>query len=98
MRGAPLETHMTDTLTHFINGEAVSAEPPGSSLNPSNTNAVVARYPRGGAAEVDAAAKAARAAFPAWSEASPEVRSDLLDKVGWTTIARAKDLGELRGR
>src|SRR3954469_16658083 len=89
---------MTDTLTHFINGEAVAADTPGSSLNPSNTNDVVARYPKGGAAEVDAAAKAARAAFPAWSQASPEVRSDLLDKVGSTIMARAKELGELLSR
>src|SRR3954452_3739045 len=89
---------MTDALTHYIDGEAVSADAPGSSLNPSNTNDVVARYPKGGAAEVDAAVKAARAAFPAWSEASPEVRSDLLDKVGATIMARAKELGELLSR
>src|SRR3954454_1238229 len=89
---------MTDTLTHFINGEAVSADASGESLNPSNTNDVVARYPKGGAAEVDAAARAARAAFPAWSEASPEVRSDLLDRVGTTIMARAKELGELLSR
>src|SRR4051812_38317022 len=89
---------MTDTLTHFINGEAVSADAAGSSLNPSNTNEIVARYPKGGAAEVDAAARAARAAFPAWSEASPEGRSDLLDKVGSTTMARARELGELLSR
>src|SRR4051812_29267291 len=89
---------MTDTLPHFINGEAVAADAPGSSLNPSNPNDVVANYPKGGPAEVDAAAKAARAAFPAWSEASPEVRSDLLDKVGSTIMARARELGELLSR
>jgi acyl-CoA reductase-like NAD-dependent aldehyde dehydrogenase len=89
---------MTDTLTHFINGEAVAADTPGSSLNPSDTNDVVALYPVGGAAEVDAAAKAARAAFPSWSEASPEVRSDLLDKIGTTIMARARELGELLSR
>ena len=42
--------------------------------------------------------RAARAAFPAWSAASPEVRSDLLDKVGATVMARAKALGELLAR
>src|SRR5580765_5060252 len=89
---------MTDTLTHFINGEKVAADTPGSSLNPSDTNDVVAHYPKGGAAEVDGAAKAARAAFPAWSQASPEIRSDLLDKVGATIMARARELGELLSR
>ncbi len=87
-----------DNLTHFINGEEVSAETPNASINPSNTQEVVARFPAGGAAEVDAAARAARAAFPAWAEASPEVRSDLLDKVGSIIMARAKELGQLLSR
>ena len=52
---------MTDTLPQFIGGERVAAEAPGSSLNPSNTNDVVARVPAGGAAEVDAAVAAALA-------------------------------------
>ena len=89
---------MTDILTHFINGEAVAGDPAGESLNPSNTSDVVARYPAGGQAEVDAAVSAARAAFPAWADASPEVRSDLLDKVGNTIMARAKELGHLLSR
>jgi len=89
---------MTDTLTHFINGEQVSAETPHPSINPSDTNDIVARYPNGGAAEVDAAAQAARAAFPAWSQASPEVRSDLLDRVGTIIMSRAKELGQLLSR
>ncbi|HWT13516.1 MAG TPA: aldehyde dehydrogenase family protein [Allosphingosinicella sp.] len=89
---------MTQNLTHFINGEQVSADTPNASVNPSNTEEVVARFPAGGKAEVDAAAKAARAAFPAWADASPEVRSDLLDKVGSTIMARAGELGQLLSR
>jgi len=89
---------MTRSLTHYIGGEAVAAETPGASLNPSNTDEIVARYPVAGAAEVDAAVMAARTAFPAWAEASPEVRSDLLDKVGATIMARAAELGELLSR
>jgi aldehyde dehydrogenase (NAD+) len=89
---------MTDSLTHFINGERVSAETPHQSVNPSNTGDVVARFPAGGRAEVDAAANAARAAFPAWAEASPEVRSDLLDKVGAAIMARSAELGRLLSR
>ena len=89
---------MTETLTHFINGEAVSGDLSGESANPSNTADIVARYPQGDAALVDQAVGSARAAFPAWSEASPEVRSDLLDKVGSTIMARAKELGQLLSR
>lgn len=85
-------------LTHFIGGETVSADTPNTSINPSNTDEIVASFPNGGAAEVDQAVQAARAAFPAWSAASPEVRSDLLDKVGATLMARAAELGELLAR
>ncbi len=86
---------MPDTLAHFINGESVTAGSTCESVNPSNLDDVVAHYPKGGEAEVNDAVKAARAAFPAWSEASPEVRSDVLDKAGTIIMSRAKELGTL---
>jgi aldehyde dehydrogenase (NAD+) len=88
----------TMRLSHYINGQQVEADTPLTSLNPSDTNEVVAQFPDGGTAETDAAIAAARAAFPAWSAASPEVRADLLDKVGATILARAAELGELLSR
>jgi len=87
-----------DTLTHFINGESVTAGSTCESVNPSNLDDVVAHYPKGGEAEVNDAVKAARAAFPAWSEASPEVRSDVLDRAGSIIMSRAKELGTLLSR
>ena len=89
---------MTQTLPQYIGGERVGAEAPEASLNPSDTTDVVARVPKGGAGEVDAAVEAAKAAFPAWSEASPEVRSDLLDKVGDTILKRREEIGRLLSR
>ena len=89
---------MTDSLTHYINGERVKVETPHESLNPSDTRDIVARYPDGGAADVDIAVEAARKAFPAWADASPEVRSDLLDRVGDTILKRREDLGRLLSR
>jgi alpha-ketoglutaric semialdehyde dehydrogenase len=89
---------MNDSLQHIINGEAVVGDAPLESLNPSDTRDVVARYPAGGAAEVDRAVRAAREAQPGWAAASPEVRSDLLDKVGSTLMARSAELGELLAR
>ena len=44
---------MTDTLTHLINGESVSSGAAGESVNPSDLDDVVARYPKGGEAEVN---------------------------------------------
>ncbi len=91
---------MTDTLelSHWINGEKVSADRPGQGLNPSDTREVVARTPDGGVAEVDQAVAAARAAFESWSEASPEVRSDVLDRAGTLVMERREQLGRLLSR
>jgi aldehyde dehydrogenase (NAD+) len=85
-------------LPHYINGQKIQADSPLTSINPSDTNDIVARFPDGGPAEADAAIAAARAAFPAWSSASPEVRADVLDKAGATILARAAELGELLAR
>lgn len=91
---------MTDTLelSHWIGGEKVGAERPGEGLNPSDTREMVARSPHGGQAEVDAAVAAAKGAFPAWSEASPEVRSDVLDKAGSLLLERREAIGTLLSR
>ncbi|WP_374275955.1 aldehyde dehydrogenase family protein [Brevundimonas sp.] len=91
---------MTETLdlTHWIDGERVAADRPGESLNPSDTREVVARTPDGGAPQVDRAVAAARAAFPAWAEASPEVRSDILDRAGQLLMERKDAVGRLLSR
>ncbi|MDT9598839.1 aldehyde dehydrogenase family protein [Sphingosinicella rhizophila] len=85
-------------LSHLIDGEWIGADDSFASLNPSDTDEIVAHCPKGGATEVDAAVTAARRAFDGWSSASPEVRSDLLDRVAGTLTARAADLGELLAR
>ena len=84
---------MTDTidLCHWINGEKIAADP-------SDTRQIVARTPDGGEAEVDAAVAAAKAAFPGWSDASPEVRSDVLDRAGTLVMERREALGRLLSR
>jgi aldehyde dehydrogenase (NAD+) len=89
---------MVDKLSHFIGGSALGCSAEGSSINPSNLDDTVAVYPKGTAADVDQAVKAARAAFPAWSEASPELRSDVLDRAGTLVMERAKELGALLSR
>ena len=56
-------------LSHWIDGRPVEVLPEqtGPIYNPA-TGAVIGRVPRGGAAEVEAAVAAARAAFPAWRD------------------------------
>lgn len=85
-------------LSHLIDGQWIATDASLASINPSNTDEIVAHYPAGGAAEVDAAVSAARRAFPGWSSASPEIRSDLLDRIGTMVMARAAELGELLAR
>jgi len=91
---------MTDTLdlSHWINGEKTGRDRPAESLNPSDTREVVARTPDGSEADVDDAVAAAKAAFPAWADASPEVRSDVLDKASNLLMERRESVGRLLSR
>ena len=91
---------MTDTLelSHWINGERVGADRPAESTNPSDTREVVARTPDGSASDVDDAVAAAKAAFPGWADASPEVRSDVLDKASNLLMERKEEVGRLLSR
>jgi acyl-CoA reductase-like NAD-dependent aldehyde dehydrogenase len=91
-------TTPTQTLTHFIGGERVPGAALRDSENPSDTRDVVARYPKAAGAEVDAAVAAAHTAFPAWADASPEFRSDYLDKIGDMILQRREQLGRLLSR
>jgi malonate-semialdehyde dehydrogenase (acetylating) / methylmalonate-semialdehyde dehydrogenase len=65
-------------LSHWIDGRSVEvpAEKTGPVFNPA-TGEVIARVPRGGASEVDAAVAAARAAFPAWRDTPLLARSQI---------------------
>ena len=83
----------------YINGEWV--EPAGREtidvINPA-TEEAFATISMGTAEDVDAAAKAARAAFPAWSQSSVEERKTALQKILAGIQARAGDLADLRSR
>ncbi|MFI5261397.1 MAG: CoA-acylating methylmalonate-semialdehyde dehydrogenase [Candidatus Limnocylindrales bacterium] len=65
-------------LTHWIDGRPVAAplDQTGPVFNPA-TGQVIARVPRGGAPEVDAAVAAARRAYPAWRDLPLIARSQI---------------------
>src|SRR5215831_5040300 len=71
--------------THWIGGEWVPARSGESFdvINPA-TQEVLLRVPRGGADDIDAAVRAAAAAFPAWRDTNPTVRASLL--VRWAEL------------
>ncbi len=66
------------TISHWIDGRPAEAlgGPTSDVFNPA-TGALIGRVPRGGAAEVDAAVAAARAAFPAWRDLPLIARSQI---------------------
>jgi malonate-semialdehyde dehydrogenase (acetylating)/methylmalonate-semialdehyde dehydrogenase len=67
---------MVPVISHWINGRAVEVpvEKTVPVFNPA-TGEVIARIPRGGAPEVEAAVAAARKAFPAWRDTPLIARS-----------------------
>ena len=88
----------TQTLKHLIGGEWVGGDSGLESLNPSDTRDVVARAPNDNGTAMRAAIGAAADAFPSWSQASPEVRSDVLDRAGSLILERREALGRLLAR
>ncbi len=85
-------------LSSWIGGEKVASDRPLEIRNPSDTRQLVARAPQAGAEEVDQAVAAAKDAFDGWANASPEVRSDVLDRAGTLLIERKGQIGRLLSR
>jgi acyl-CoA reductase-like NAD-dependent aldehyde dehydrogenase len=76
---------------HWIGGERVPSSerfPVASPIDGTHLADVAA----GGAREVDAAVRAARAAFPAWAALGPHGRAPILKRLAEAILARAKEL------
>jgi acyl-CoA reductase-like NAD-dependent aldehyde dehydrogenase len=89
---------MTSLHSNFINGQWLAGSASNSNLNPSNLADVIGDYAQADAAGLDQAVQAAQAAFPAWSSAGIQARSDALDKIGTEILARREELGTLLSR
>ena len=83
---------------NYIGGQWVTGTNYSKNINPSNLADVIGEYTQGDAAQLDAAVKAAQAAFPAWSTSGIQARSDALDKIGTEILARKEELGTLLAR
>jgi 5-carboxymethyl-2-hydroxymuconic-semialdehyde dehydrogenase len=81
-------------LEHLINGQDTPGERYFETLNPA-TQEVLAEVARGGAAEVDAAVAAAKAAFPAWASRPAGERAALLRKLGDLIARHAPDIARM---
>ncbi|MBO0868233.1 MAG: aldehyde dehydrogenase, partial [Micromonosporaceae bacterium] len=93
--GLEIEQLLTDN-TQLIGGEWVPAAS-GMTLdviNPATTE-VLLRVPRGDANDIDAAAQAAQAAFPAWRDLNPSQRGEVLYRWGQLCREHAAQISTL---
>jgi len=83
---------------NLIAGEWVEGLTTTRNINPSNTDDVVGEFVGASAEQATQAVAAARAAFPAWSRTTAQVRADILLKAAEELFARRAELGELLSR
>ncbi|TIC87386.1 aldehyde dehydrogenase [Nocardioides sp. GY 10113] len=84
-------------LRHWIGGERVASERTFADISPIDETEL-GQVAAGGAAEVDAAVAAARAAFPAWAGLPVSERCDILRRVADGIEARIEDLSLVETR
>src|ERR1700675_2411724 len=85
-------------FNNLIDGEWMSDGARSPNVNPSDTNDIVGEAVGGPRAQAAAAVAAAKAAFPAWSRSTPQVRYDILKKASDEILARKDELGRLLSR
>src|SRR6266567_9299636 len=83
---------------NFVAGHWTEASTAAPNVNPSNTRDIIGEYARGTKDDANRAIEAAKAAFPAWSRSSPQLRYDALKKVSDEILARKDELGRLLAR
>lgn len=89
---------MTAILKNFIGGEWVDGSGVTRNINPSNTNDLVGEYAKADKVQTEKAIAAAKAAFPAWAQSTPQVRYDALNRISLEILARKEELGRLLAR
>jgi betaine-aldehyde dehydrogenase len=85
----------TDTLENFIAGESLAGVGDTMAVFNPATGAELWRAPVSTAAEVDRAVKAARGAFPGWSQATPADRAAALLALADVIEANAEEIARL---
>jgi 5-carboxymethyl-2-hydroxymuconic-semialdehyde dehydrogenase len=97
-----LETHLSKLETYLarfrdsgilnlIAGKDVPSSDTFETRSPID-DSLICTVAKGGAADVDAAAKAAKAAFPAWAALSGEARKTILHEIAGLIVERAEEI------
>jgi 5-carboxymethyl-2-hydroxymuconic-semialdehyde dehydrogenase len=100
--GTPLRRRRTHEgpsmrIQHLIGGRPVESDRYFDTVNPA-TQEVLAEVAQGGAAEIDAAVAAAKAAFPAWSSRPAAERAKLMNRLADLIAQHVPDLSETETR
>jgi alpha-ketoglutaric semialdehyde dehydrogenase len=82
-----------DLRKNLIGGDWVAGNDVNSNINPSDLSDVVGQYARADAVQAGSAIAAAKAAFPPWSQATPQARAEVLEAIGVELLARSQELG-----
>jgi len=95
-----LQTPSEISHTHFIAGDAIESTEPGAGIDVTDpaTGATIARIPAGGAADAEAAVRAARAAQPGWVRMGAGDRAGLLKAGARRLREHLDELAELQTR
>jgi 5-carboxymethyl-2-hydroxymuconic-semialdehyde dehydrogenase len=92
---AKLEAHLAHYrekgILNLISGQDVATSATFETRSPVDES-LICNVARGTAADIDAAAKAAKAAFPAWSVMSGEARKKILHKIADLIVERAEEI------
>ncbi|MEO9338427.1 aldehyde dehydrogenase family protein [Mesorhizobium sp. SB112] len=83
---------------NYIAGEWVGSDDLTENRNPSDLDDLVGLYARASAQQTHDAIASAKAALPSWSGASPQLRAEILERVGVELLARREELGALLSR
>ena len=83
---------------NLINGEWLEGARVSRNINPSDTRDLIGEFAQADAEQAREAVAAAHAAFPAWSQSTPQQRFDILDAAGTEILARRAELGDLLAR
>jgi alpha-ketoglutaric semialdehyde dehydrogenase len=89
---------MPSAFPNIIDGRVHDSAERAPDVNPSNVADVIGELAVASVADVHAAVDAARRAFPAWSQSSPQQRFDILDRAGTEILARKEELGRMLAR
>ncbi|KPN62722.1 aldehyde dehydrogenase (NAD+) [Aliiroseovarius crassostreae] len=83
---------------NLIAGEWLDGVDAVPNLNPADLSDVIGTYAHASIEQVNDAVAAANAALPAWANASPQLRSDLLEAVAGALFARKDEIGTILAR